>query len=301
MSESFVEEAVSLRMLFHALDQADEPGLFATVLAPWLEAHAAGVRTRLASLAVYGRWHRGTYVFGDLLEQAYALSRISDVLLLGFQPELPPDVDRPWAHELHLPSQFPRITRDDYLAFFAALGMTGFDVAGFDPFFHEIVAVEQADDPRAPIEITGVVWPGLMLGEMLFNRAGVLVRAGAGHAVAGVADRSMLHEVFLRRHRDTSDESLGWGSNSQWKTDLRRDYLTSSAYHFNVDAEVDIDQDPQPAASLLTAAERRDLLQHRCLIRLPENTSAEHPYPGRWRLTVSRPIRPEDTFASWTS
>jgi hypothetical protein len=99
--------------------------------------------------------------------------------------------------------------------------MTPIGAADFDPFFHEIVAVEQDDDPEAPVRITGTLWPGLMLGDMLFSRAGVRVRAGARHAEAGIADRSVLHEVFLRRYRATSDLSLGWGTNSQWKTDFR--------------------------------------------------------------------------------
>ncbi|MFD0531918.1 hypothetical protein ACFQ1I_43790 [Kitasatospora arboriphila] len=55
--------------------------------------------------------------------------------------------------------------------------MTPFHGGGFDPFLHEIVEVEQADDPAAPIEVTEVLWPGLMLGELLFSRAGVRVRA----------------------------------------------------------------------------------------------------------------------------
>jgi hypothetical protein len=58
--------------------------------------------------------------------------------------------------------------------------------------------VQQDGDPDAPISITGTVWPGLMFGELPFSRAGVRVRAGALQAAAGVADRSTLHEVFLR-------------------------------------------------------------------------------------------------------
>ncbi len=78
--------------------------------------------------------------------------------------------------------------------------MTTIDASGFDPFFHEIVAIDQSDDPAAPMEITDTVWPGLMLGELLFSRAGVRVRAGALHAQTGVAEQSTLYEVFLRRH-----------------------------------------------------------------------------------------------------
>jgi hypothetical protein len=225
----------------------------------------------LAPLAVYGGWRRDRYVWGDLLEQAYALSRVSDVLLLGSEPPLPPGAGQPWAHLLHLDIDWPAVTVEEYLAVFTALGMTQVRAVGFDPFFHEIVSVTADDDLDAPVTITSTVWPGLMLGELLFNRAGVRVRAGALHAQAGIADQSLLHEVFLRKYRATSDMSLGWGS--QWKTDFRRDYLTATAYELNIDSTEDIDGE-QGGAALLTAAERRDLLRHRCLVRQPSHPEA---------------------------
>ncbi|MEV4349662.1 hypothetical protein AB0J83_34825 [Actinoplanes sp. NPDC049596] len=268
----------SPREIFHALQSRPDPGL----LAAW---DRAPVRDLLAPLATYGGWRRETYVFGDLLEQAYALSRLSDVLLLGFQPPLPAGATVPYAHTLHLDADWPRITVDQYLSTFAALGLTPIPPAPFDPFFHEIVAVEQTADPASPIEIVEVVWPGLLLGDLLFSRSGVRIRAGAHNAVAGVADRSTLHDVFLRRHRDTSDGSFGWGHNSQWKTDFRRDYLTPDTYHFNVDADFNLDDgiDPSaPDADALHAArlnggfdpldDLRTLIRHRCLVRPPIST-----------------------------
>ncbi|MER5851332.1 hypothetical protein ABT126_31005 [Streptomyces sp. NPDC002012] len=87
---------------------------------------------------------------------------------------------------------------------------TVLDGTVFDSFLHEIVDVEQADDPHAPIRITQIVWPGLMLGQLLFSRAGVRVRAGANHAQCGVADRPPLYWTYLRRHRSTVDLSHGW-------------------------------------------------------------------------------------------
>lgn len=69
------------------------------------------------------------------------------------------------------------------------------------------------------------------------RRAGVRVRAGRHHAAAGVADRSDLNEVYLRRYRGTRDLSLESGTNSQWSTDFRRDYRTPVADHLNVDGD----------------------------------------------------------------
>jgi hypothetical protein len=58
----------------------------------------------------------------------------------------------------------------------------------------------------------------------------------SAHAVPGVADRSTLHWEYWRRHRTTSDGSFWWGHNSQWKTALRRDYITSRGHVYHFDA-----------------------------------------------------------------
>jgi hypothetical protein len=120
--------------------------------------------------------------------------------------------------------------------FFAAIGCRPVTDASFDPILHEIITCEAADEPDAPIQVIGQTWPALMLGELVFARAGVHVRAGSAHAVPGVADRSTLHWGYWRRHRTTSDGSFWWGRNSQWKTEPRRDYITSRGRVYDFDA-----------------------------------------------------------------
>lgn len=279
-----------IRPLYFSVRNYVGDSLVRDVLEPWLAESAAAVREGLAPLAVYGAWSRIEYEWGDLLEQAYALSRLSDLLLLGFQPEPPPNAEPGLAHFLHMPERIPHISEGEYTDFLSALGMRRVRTARFDPFFHEIAAVEQSKDPDDPIEVADELWPCVMFGEMLFGRAGVRVRAGARHAIAGLADTSTLHEVFIRRHRYTSDLSLGWGGNSQWKTDFRRDYLTVDAYHFNVDETTAIDEDNEFGDNRLSVQERSDLLRHRCLTR----PLASIPEPdkdcraGGWSLSFPR-------------
>ncbi|MEU6235116.1 hypothetical protein [Kitasatospora sp. NPDC047058] len=265
---------VGARELYEGLLGYDGDDAYGDVAAPWLERAQDGYRARLAVAAeCSGWWTAGPGVHGvqSLKWELYALSRVSDVLLLGRQPaDDPVDVALP---RLALPD-------DDYLGLFGALGMTWAAGGGFDPLLHEIVEVEQSDDPGSPIEVTEVVWPGLMLGELVFGRAGVRVRAGAEHAQRGVADRSPLYWSFRRRHRPTVDLSQGWGGNSQWGTDLRLDYRTSSGDRLNVDGDRPIDGSTElgldhplnlsPEERLLTPRERRELLRHRCLLRVPE-------------------------------
>jgi hypothetical protein len=218
------------------------------------------------------------------------------VLLLSFQPDGGPWSEAPWAHRLHLHRPWPTVTRRQYLHLFTSLGMRPFGLTGtgtgtsaaFDPFLHEIVEVEQAEDPDEPVRILDVVWPGLWLGPLLFGRAGVRVRAGVNHAERGVADRSPLYWTFLRRHRPTVDQSLGWGHNSQWRTDFRLDYRTEDGDRLHLDGWLDLDAPGGPGRTdlheldaLLSPVERRELLRHRCLLRTPER-AAELDATGDW-------------------
>ncbi|MFC0844034.1 hypothetical protein ACFH04_09965 [Streptomyces noboritoensis] len=280
--------ALRARRLFHSVENHQGLDVFPAVVEPWLDEHADVVQEALAPLAAFGGWQRTAYECGDPLETAYALSRVSDALIYKFQPVMPPGSGISWAQDIHQPECWPQITRDQYLAAFARLGMTPIGDAAFEPFFHEVVHVDQDEDPQAPVEITGTVWPGLMFGEMLFSRVGVRVRAGARHLVAGIADRSPLHDVFIRRHRETLDGSLGWGSNSQWNTDFRRDYLTDTAFHFAVDEAPDSDQDIFGKPRRLTPAERSDLVRHRCRTRPLQDPDALNSAAPGGRLTLPR-------------
>ncbi|MFI8186335.1 hypothetical protein ACIF70_38450 [Actinacidiphila glaucinigra] len=285
------------RRLFEALRDHEGPDAHTAVVVPWLERVRDDYRPLFGVVSRDEPWWEGAGPVGgwwDPLKELYALSRVSDALLLAFQPV--PD-DRPdraagWA----------RISRSQYLELFTGLGMTPFGGGtAFDSFLHEIVEVEQTTDPRAPIEVTGVVWPGLMLGRLLFGRAGVRVRAGAGHARRGIADRSPLYWTYLRRHRPTVDLSQGWGHNSQWRTDFRLDYRTPDSRRLNAAARGDIDEPDAPGDPCppLTPAERRELLRHRCLLREPAAVAGHARTPGwerelfpfRWRLLESEERR----------
>lgn len=289
---------VGARELYGALRDYRGENAYDDLIRHWLGDEADSCRAVLEPLAEYGRVPGGGDRSDYWLAIPYALSRVSDVLLLGFQPGLDPCADTPWAHELHpVDNAWPAVSRDEYLAAFAPLGMSPFGRRGeFDPFLHEIVEVEQATDPAEEIVVTDIVWPGLMLGQMLFSRAGVRVRAGADRALRGVADRSPLYAGFLRRHRPTIDESLGWGHNSQWNTDFRRDYRTEDAVHLNIDGFGDIAADliESPDGEvldlddelLLTLDERRELIRNRCLLCEPEAVEALDRDSPHWRTNL---------------
>ncbi|MYT30265.1 MULTISPECIES: hypothetical protein [unclassified Streptomyces] len=270
---------VDARELYEALAWYEQREPYETIVVPWLHQVQGRYRTWLATAAEDSSWWTETRREPDgreLMWELYALYRVSDLLLLAFQPPS----DEPCA-----PDPRPLLSEREYVDLFTSLGMTPFeDSDAFDPFLHEIVEVEQADDPQAPIEIAEVLWPGLTLGQLLFSRAGVRIHAGVEHAQRGVADRSPLYWTFRRRHRPTVDLSQGWGGNSQWRTDFRLDYRTPAGDRLNVAGDRPIDgsaylradhlENLSPEERLLTPGERRELLRHRCLLRAPEAAAA---------------------------
>jgi hypothetical protein len=173
----------------------------------------------------------------ETLWQLYAASRVRDALLLAHQPVPAGDsvrgLDQALGREQPV---FRPVPVGQVTEFFTAIGCRPVAEPGFDPILHEILTCQAAGHPGAAIEITGQEWPALMMGELVFARAGVHVRAGSAHAVPGVADRSTLHWEYWRRYRATSDGSFWWGHNSQWKTVPRRDYITSRGHVYDFDA-----------------------------------------------------------------
>lgn len=53
---------------------------------------------------------------------------------------------------------------------------------------------------------------------------------------------------------------MGWGSNSQWRTSIRRDYRLGDTFYYNVDGT------REPQVPDVSAEESAELLRHRCFI-----------------------------------
>ena len=207
------------------------------------------------------------------------LSRVFERLILGLgnpaDPSAPPD----WA----------AASRDEIVGFFHALGMEPIVVQPvYHPFFHEVVAAERDPELGDAVLVEREVWPGLWFGDLVFARAGVRVRCGPSAPFdPALAPRSTLYFAWTRRHRPTCDLSHGWGSNSQWATRFRRDYVDGATLRYNVDGAVRLTPDAAilppvghcPAAGEgLTPAERIELVTHRCFVRTARPDSDLWPY-----------------------
>jgi hypothetical protein len=236
-----------------------------------------GNRDWLAALKVRKceQWPR---VSSGELWTLYAASRVNDVMLFDFQTGSFDD-DYSVSPKLN-------ITIEQYLEFFEYMGFKEHKVTKFHPFYCEIVEVIPCENLNE-IQLQEVKWPALMLGNMLFSRAGVVVKSPSHLLKKGVADASKLYWTYRRKYRPTTDLSDGWGHNSQWSTDFRRDYDLGDLYVYNVDA-LDEDERERTLCDLrfplievvdefydpliqLDMMQRIDLLRHRCLIITSSN------------------------------
>ncbi len=154
----------------------------------------------------------------------YSVSRLSD-LMLGALPVNNTEYD-----------SGRHITLDNYITLFEHIGFTAVWPQQFHPFYCEIVEIEQGEGDEVGLLTT--LWPAIMLGNMMFSRAGVKVRAPLRLLKKGFADASVLYWSYTRNARRTIDLSQGWGSNSQWSTIFRRDFDLGDRYAYNVDQGV---------------------------------------------------------------
>lgn len=194
----------------------------------------------------------------------YAMSRVSDLLLLRFQRDLPGQMGYAG----------PNVTLEQYCELFQHLGFVQRPVHRFHPFDCEIVEVQPS--PDGEVAVTKVLWPAMMLGNMLFSRAGVVLQAPTDFCARDLVTTSTLYWAHLRKRRRTADLSVGWGSSSQWRTPLRRDFDLGDHYAYNVDRcneAIDLRtsvpaHDEDDPVSWLEAPDRIDLLRFRCLTKL---------------------------------
>jgi hypothetical protein len=243
--------------------------LYERVVAPWIESNS-GSRQWLHDFSHRSGNPIPPSEHADLWG-LYALSRVNDVLITPFQGNL-------FDGDASRSKDKLEILLPDHLLFAESLGLKKVERPLFSAFHHEIVVVEESADEDQPVRLESTLWPCLMLGDMMFSRAGARVSGGRQFISKQVAESSTLYWTFERNNRPVNDLSHGWGSNSQWRTSFRRDYQIGGELYYNVDGKHDLrkpfarseDQDG------LSQEERIELLVNRCFI------VTERPHTDLW-------------------
>jgi hypothetical protein len=275
------------RTLYERLLEYEGERPYQDVLLPGLDKAHRSLDTLKACGDIQAR-HLSHENIVEHLWELYALSRVSDVLLLPFQKG---DYDgTSWPGPILTPEE-----RDSY---FVALGMRRIKPNHFHPFVHEIVEVVQSPDPAEPILLDAVLWSGFMLGSLLICRAGARVRGGRDHIKKETAETSTMYFTFRRKNRPVDDLSHGWGSNSQWRTSFRRDYVDESYFYYNVDGSLaasrPIEDSRVSASGNLAPAERIELVVNRCFILSEKLHEGLWPYYERFSEDAGSTLRLTD-------
>jgi hypothetical protein len=222
-------------------------------------------------------------------ESLYALSRINDFLISQGAAAVE--------------EEDGAITRSRDVAklavrksYFQELGFVAFERPDvFSPFHHEIVEVTQ-DNSIDAVLVEEVWWPGFMMGDLLFSRAGVHVRAPYPLIDRTTALGSSMHFTYEREPRRTYDRSHGWGSNSQWSTNMPLFYEDAGGLHCNWEGEIDfaatafplpeVDHASPSDLSYLNAAQLAEFVINRCLVRANSPTQEPYPSPDDVRMSL---------------
>jgi hypothetical protein len=123
-----------------------------------------------------------------------------------------------------------------------------------------------------------------MLGDMLFSRSGVEVIGGRRHVVKDIAEQSTLYFTYRRQLRRTNDLSMGWVSNSQWRTSFRRDYESGRTWIYNADGKNLLNAkwtSEKEDRDGLTEEERVELCKNRCFIVTSKQDQDLWPFDDR--------------------
>lgn len=259
------------RQLFEEILQYRRHTLFHDVLTPWIDKGQPAFDD-FGRFKRFSRFDRGDHDSQFTMWNLYALSRVNDVLLTAIQDE---------SKKCYTDAKLPLT---EYAEFFQRCGFSVIEPDRFSPFYHEIVRVHQSDDDQEPIEVLRPVWPVLMFGDLLFSRSGVEVKGGRKNVIKEIAERSTLYFAYRRFDRKTTDLSMGWGSNSQWRTQIRRDYLTEGKYVYNADGKnlLNSPSAAEPDRDGLTPEQRSELCCNRCFIVTTKEDSDLWPYDDRF-------------------
>jgi hypothetical protein len=161
------------------------------------------------------------------------------------------------------------VSRGEFLRFFHVLGLSSFLPMNepFTPALHEVVEVYEHSPEQQPPCTRFAYWPGLMLGTLVFARAGVSVDCHPSQGLTrSLATQSPLYFENHRFRRATVDLSHGWGSNSRWRTRFHRTYVERDLTIFNWGGKVDLALPPPPRDGDAPLAVRREVLMNRCCV-----------------------------------
>lgn len=191
----------------------------------------------------------------------YAISRIFDLIITKLQS----------VNIGKTNSQY--ISNETVLDFGNRIGVKEKEIKSYHPFYCEIFSVRENNNIDE-ILIDKIHWPAFHLNGMLVCRAGVSISSPRNLVDPLVAATSTLFWSYIRENRTASDQSHGWGHNSQWRTDFRIDLDCEDKYIYNYKSHgkrnINLNDDGLDGSEIIDGmgiVDRRSLIRNRCKIK----------------------------------
>ncbi len=120
--------------------------------------------------------------------------------------------------------------QEEYIEFNKLIGLDIETPKLFDTFTCEIIEAQNGEND---FQVIQCLFPAIKLKNIIIKRAGVKILLSADKYDLTLINDATIYWTFRRKNRKYLDLSHGWGSNSQWRTNLRLDIETDSSFIYN--------------------------------------------------------------------
>ena len=205
----------------------------------------------------------------------YSLSRVLDVFTLHFQPNRNADGSS-W--------KGVNITIDEYVSFVKLLGLEILVPKIYRPFDCEIL---ESIENKNNFEIIECIFPVVKLKNLLIKRGGVIISNNSKEYNLNLINNAKMFWAYWRKNRKYEDLSHGWGSNSQWRTEIRLDIETDDEFIYNFQGKHDLNNVSNETRNELREQnleinEAIELLVNRQFIKCTKDDNDVFPYDFKY-------------------
>lgn len=210
---------LSISDLYYKILKFEGEELYESVLKNW--AIENDYKKYTASISNKIQTDKTSLLQEDIWE-LYALTRVLDLLTLRFQPNNITE-DSEWSSA--------KLSISEYVEFNNLIGLDTIFATSFNAFDCEILEAHVGEND---FQINECLFPAVRLENLMLKRAGVKISLNPKNHNLTLVNNASIYWAFRRKNRRYLDLSQGWGSNSQWRTDIRLDIETNNSFIYNL-------------------------------------------------------------------
>lgn len=261
------------KILYNLILQYDGHDVFDQLIFPWIKEHE--VKNYFKMLEEKIIINPIPKLPQEDLFELYAFNRILDLLTLNLQSDNNADGSDWKGHHC---------TENQYINFIQSSGLEVYTPKIFQPVYCEIL---EAESGKSNFEITQCGFPCVKLKNIILKRAGVKIMLDENKYQIDSINNSTVYWAHWRKNRKFQDQSLGWGSNSQWRTSARLDIETDDSFIYNIYGNVNLndptDENKEDILQQgLNITDAIELTRHRLFISSGKDDSDLYPYEFRY-------------------